>query len=102
LRALSRTEVRVVLNQLFIIANSSLLLLLILSRNYLSTDGIHKHHPKSHNSFNNFINSFETINNTKVIAQIGGTAILPCIVEVSSPATVNWIRRKDFQLLTGI
>lgn len=42
------------------------------------------------------------MNHTKVIAQIGGTAILPCIVEVSSPATVNWIRRKDFHLLTGI
>jgi hypothetical protein len=46
-------------------------------------------------------NSFETTNNTHVTAQIGGTAVLPCIVDASSPATVTWIRRSDYQLLTG-
>lgn len=58
-----------------------------------------KHH-KSHNSFGVY-NAFETLNNTKVTAQIGGTAVLPCIVEASSPATVTWIRRSDYRLLTG-
>ncbi|XP_053960955.1 uncharacterized protein LOC128865060 [Anastrepha ludens] len=43
---------------------------------------------------------FTTKNNTRVIAQKGGLAVLPCVVKLSSPATVSWIRRKDFQLLT--
>lgn len=43
---------------------------------------------------------FSTKNNTRVIAQKGGLAILPCVVKLNSPATVSWIRRKDFQLLT--
>lgn len=47
-------------------------------------------------------NNFETMNNSHVTAQIGGTAILPCIVDSSSPATVTWIRRSDYQLLTGL
>jgi hypothetical protein len=41
------------------------------------------------------------MNNTKITAQIGGTAVLPCIVEASSLATVTWIRRADYSLLTG-
>ncbi|EDW80055.2 uncharacterized protein Dwil_GK19156 [Drosophila willistoni] len=45
-------------------------------------------------------NQFNTKNNTRVIAQKGGLAILPCVVKINSPATVSWIRRKDFQLLT--
>ena len=85
----------------------------------LSKDGGKHHHNnsnnnhhKSHNlltspvSYNNdatmfLSNNFETMNNTHVTAQIGGTAILPCIVDSSSPATVTWIRRSDYQLLTG-
>lgn len=64
-------------------------------------DGGGKHqHQRTLNSFYTF-NSFETINNTKITAQIGGTAVLPCIVEASSPATVTWIRRSDYRLLTG-
>lgn len=43
---------------------------------------------------------FRQKNNTRVIAQKGGLAILPCVVKLNSPATVSWIRRKDFQLLT--
>ncbi|KAH8287834.1 hypothetical protein KR018_001856 [Drosophila ironensis] len=55
----------------------------------------------SQNHFGNSIQSqFNTKNNTRVIAQKGGLAILPCVVKVNSPATVSWIRRKDFQLLT--
>ena len=90
---------------------------------YNLIDGLkHQHnnnnnHHKSHNlltspeSYNNDAiggavllfsnNNFETMNNTHVTAQIGGTAILPCIVDSSSPATVTWIRRSDYQLLTG-
>lgn len=64
-------------------------------------DGSGKHHhQRALNSFYAF-NSFETINNTKITAQIGGTAVLPCTVEASSPATVTWIRRSDYRLLTG-
>jgi hypothetical protein len=79
----------------------------------------HQHHNHLHHSHNSSltssssspsssdaaieftINNFETMNNTHVTAQIGGTAILPCIVDASSPATVTWIRRSDYQLLTG-
>ncbi|EDW13569.2 uncharacterized protein LOC6578211 isoform X4 [Drosophila mojavensis] len=55
----------------------------------------------SQNHFGSTVPSqFITKNNTRVIAQKGGLAILPCVVKVNSPATVSWIRRKDFQLLT--
>uniref|UniRef100_A0A182VTI2 Ig-like domain-containing protein n=1 Tax=Anopheles minimus TaxID=112268 RepID=A0A182VTI2_9DIPT len=43
---------------------------------------------------------FATQNNTKVTAQRGGTALLPCTVISQSSALVSWIRRQDFQLLT--
>ncbi|XP_035795874.1 uncharacterized protein LOC118468784 [Anopheles albimanus] len=43
---------------------------------------------------------FTTANNTKVTAQRGGTALLPCSVISQTVATVSWIRRQDFQLLT--
>ncbi|XP_058064602.1 muscle, skeletal receptor tyrosine protein kinase-like, partial [Anopheles bellator] len=43
---------------------------------------------------------FATKNNTKVTAQRGGTALLPCTVLSQPAATVSWIRRQDFQLLT--
>lgn len=71
-------------------------------QNVKCADGGGKHHHQQpQNSFYAF-NSFETMNNTKITAQIGGTAILPCIVEASSPATVTWIRRSDYRLLTGL
>ncbi|KAG5674381.1 hypothetical protein PVAND_004355 [Polypedilum vanderplanki] len=77
----------------------------------------HNHHNNSsrnseymhHNSFTSSaptpfdfsgVNNFETMNNTNVTAQQSGTAILPCIVDSNSPATVTWIRRSDYQLLT--
>lgn len=41
-----------------------------------------------------------TKNNSKVIAQTGGRALLPCEVKLTPPATVSWIRLEDFQLLT--
>ncbi|XP_055635715.1 uncharacterized protein LOC129775254 isoform X2 [Toxorhynchites rutilus septentrionalis] len=43
---------------------------------------------------------FATRNNTKVTAQKGGTALLPCTVLTQTAALVSWIRRRDFQLLT--
>ncbi|XP_049536158.1 uncharacterized protein LOC125951387 [Anopheles darlingi] len=43
---------------------------------------------------------FTTANNTKVTAQRGGTALLPCSIISQTLATVSWIRRQDFQLLT--
>lgn len=62
----------------------------------------HQHHHKSsHNAFR-FFTSFETHNNTKITAQVGGTATLPCVVDDTTPATVTWIRKSDYQLLTGL
>ncbi|XP_029729402.2 uncharacterized protein LOC109419083 [Aedes albopictus] len=43
---------------------------------------------------------FATRNNTKVTAQKGGTALLPCTVLTQTSALVSWVRRRDFQLLT--
>ncbi|CAO1402955.1 unnamed protein product [Diamesa serratosioi] len=45
-----------------------------------------------------FINNFETNNNSQIIAQIGGKAILPCVINYKTPATISWI--KDHHLLT--
>lgn len=53
----------------------------------------------SNNYFGSF-NNFYTRNNSKIIAQIGGMAVLPCTVKLTSPVTVSWIRKKDYQLLT--
>ncbi|CRK93886.1 CLUMA_CG007413, isoform A [Clunio marinus] len=79
----------------------SLLLIIFFTMSFVGVkpyrDG-EKHH-KHHNSLSDN-NSFETMNNTRVIAQIGGSAILPCVVDASSPATVTWIRRRDYRLLT--
>ncbi|KRG03877.1 uncharacterized protein Dmoj_GI18281, isoform D [Drosophila mojavensis] len=44
----------------------------------------------SQNHFGSTVPSqFITKNNTRVIAQKGGLAILPCVVKVNSPATKN-------------
>ncbi|XP_055619366.1 Fc receptor-like protein 2 [Toxorhynchites rutilus septentrionalis] len=43
---------------------------------------------------------FITKNNSRVVSQRGGLAVLPCSVTMSTPATVSWFRRKDYQLLT--
>lgn len=46
----------------------------------------------SQNHFGNTLQSqFNTKNNTRVIAQKGGLAILPCVVKVNSPATVRYM-----------
>lgn len=45
-----------------------------------------------------FINNFETNNNSQIFAQIGGKAILPCVINYKTPATISWI--KDHHLLT--
>ena len=42
-----------------------------------------------------------SLNNTKVLTQIGGTTVLPCKVEISSEATITWIRKRDYSILTG-
>ncbi|XP_073824794.1 defective proboscis extension response 19 [Musca autumnalis] len=52
------------------------------------------------NLFTNGRSQFITKNNSRVVVQKGGLAILPCVVKLNSAATVSWIRRKDFQLLT--
>ncbi|KAL9926607.1 uncharacterized protein LOC119633678 [Glossina fuscipes] len=52
------------------------------------------------NLFSNGRSQFATKNNSRIIAQKGGLAVLPCVVKLNSPATVSWIRRRDFQLLT--
>ncbi|KAH8408152.1 hypothetical protein KR222_000930 [Zaprionus bogoriensis] len=73
------------------------LFLLLITSSYSNVGKI----TSSQNHFGNSLQSqFNTKNNTRVIAQKGGLAILPCVVKVNSPATVSWIRRKDFQLLT--
>ncbi|KAG5891200.1 hypothetical protein JTB14_012685 [Gonioctena quinquepunctata] len=38
---------------------------------------------------------FLTENSTTVVAQIGGTAKLPCVVRKSNNGVVSWIRKKD-------
>ncbi|KAG4065331.1 hypothetical protein HA402_012773, partial [Bradysia odoriphaga] len=43
---------------------------------------------------------FTTRNNTRIIVQRNGLAVLPCQVKWNPSATVSWIRRRDFQLLT--
>ncbi|XP_055538664.1 uncharacterized protein LOC129726079 [Wyeomyia smithii] len=43
---------------------------------------------------------FITKNNSRVVSQRGGLAVLPCSVTMSTPATVSWFRRKDYLLLT--
>ncbi|XP_050519925.1 myotilin-like isoform X2 [Daktulosphaira vitifoliae] len=43
---------------------------------------------------------FMTENGTIVTSQIGGTAILPCATTKSGIATVSWIRRIDYTILT--
>ncbi|CRL03710.1 CLUMA_CG016544, isoform A [Clunio marinus] len=43
---------------------------------------------------------FGTDNNTKVTAQIGTTAHLPCTIHNIGEGVVSWIRRKDYHLLT--
>lgn len=43
---------------------------------------------------------FATENCTIVVAQIGGTATLPCVVRKFNTGVVSWIRKLDYQLLT--
>ncbi|XP_044735150.1 matrix-remodeling-associated protein 5-like [Chrysoperla carnea] len=43
---------------------------------------------------------FATENSTSVMAQVGGTATLPCVVRKFSSGVVSWIRREDYHLLT--
>ncbi|KAJ2937808.1 hypothetical protein O0L34_g18590 [Tuta absoluta] len=43
---------------------------------------------------------FGTENNTVVTAQIGSTALLPCVIRNIGDGIVSWIRRKDYHLLT--
>ncbi|XP_057660786.1 uncharacterized protein LOC130896607 [Diorhabda carinulata] len=43
---------------------------------------------------------FVTDNCTVVVAQIGGTATLPCTVRKFNNGVVSWIRKRDYHLLT--
>ncbi|XP_075215288.1 uncharacterized protein LOC142321180 [Lycorma delicatula] len=43
---------------------------------------------------------FATENSTLITAQIGSTALLPCLVHNIGDGVVSWIRRKDYHLLT--
>ncbi|EFA07139.2 hypothetical protein TcasGA2_TC010130 [Tribolium castaneum] len=43
---------------------------------------------------------FATENCTVVVAQIGGTATLPCVVRKFNNGVVSWIRKRDYHLLT--
>ncbi|XP_019870462.1 lachesin [Aethina tumida] len=43
---------------------------------------------------------FATENCTVVVAQMGGTATLPCVVRKFSNGVVSWIRKRDYHLLT--
>ncbi|CAH0552216.1 unnamed protein product [Brassicogethes aeneus] len=43
---------------------------------------------------------FVTENCTVVLAQIGGTATLPCVVRKFNSGVVSWIRKQDYHLLT--
>ncbi|XP_065169072.1 hemicentin-2-like [Atheta coriaria] len=45
-------------------------------------------------------NVFATDNCTVVVAQIGGTATLPCVVRKFNTGVVSWIRKHDYHLLT--
>ncbi|VVC33317.1 Hypothetical protein CINCED_3A001473 [Cinara cedri] len=52
------------------------------------------------NELGNPENMFVTENGTVVTSQIGGTAILPCATAKLGTATVSWIRRIDYTILT--
>lgn len=45
---------------------------------------------------------FTTRNNTKIVVQIGGLAILPCTVKINSPATVCNSYLKSFQFINNL
>lgn len=49
---------------------------------------------------NNRMTVFATENCTVVVAQIGSTAALPCVVRKFNNGVVSWIRKKDYHLLT--
>ncbi|XP_017784008.1 PREDICTED: lachesin-like [Nicrophorus vespilloides] len=46
------------------------------------------------------VSVFATENCTVVMAQLGGTAILPCVVRKFNTGVVSWIRKRDYHLLT--
>ncbi|XP_046398782.1 uncharacterized protein LOC124165419 isoform X2 [Ischnura elegans] len=43
---------------------------------------------------------FATGNSTRVTAQLGSTALVPCVVRNIGDGMVSWIRRRDYHLLT--
>ncbi|XP_055688448.1 neuronal growth regulator 1-like [Lutzomyia longipalpis] len=59
-----------------------------------------EHRAAHRNAVANGESQFLTKNQTRIVSQKGGLAVLPCSVALSAPATVSWFRRKDFQLLT--
>ncbi|XP_050094743.1 uncharacterized protein LOC126577283 [Anopheles aquasalis] len=77
-----------------------------LDNHHLSNNGRHRRKDSNEakaahrNSLGPLQSQFITKNNTRVISQRGGLAVLPCSVTMTTPATVSWFRRKDYQLLT--
>lgn len=67
------------------------------------TDTIEKNRQKLNNKddhFNRF-NNFKTLNNSKVVTQVGSSAVLPCSLFNPSSDVIAWIRKTDYKLLTG-
>ncbi|KAK4885609.1 hypothetical protein RN001_001880 [Aquatica leii] len=52
------------------------------------------------NTQNSRLGIFATDNSTIVVAQIGGTATLPCVVRKFNTGVISWIRKDDHKLLT--
>ncbi|XP_052897826.1 titin-like [Anopheles moucheti] len=77
-----------------------------LDNHHLQSNGRHRRKDSNEakaahrNSLGPLQSQFITKNNTRVISQRGGLAVLPCSVTMTTPATVSWFRRKDYQLLT--
>ncbi|XP_053675372.1 titin-like [Anopheles nili] len=77
-----------------------------LDNHHLQNNGRHRRKDSNEakaahrNSLGPLQSQFITKNNTRVISQRGGLAVLPCSVTMTTPATVSWFRRKDYQLLT--
>ncbi|XP_053687247.1 uncharacterized protein LOC128736783 [Sabethes cyaneus] len=69
-------------------------------RQLLESSEAKSSHRNTLSSSHHHESQFITKNNSRVVSQRGGLAVLPCSVTMSTPATVSWFRRKDYQLLT--
>uniref|UniRef100_A0A0C9RYT4 Lsamp_0 protein n=1 Tax=Fopius arisanus TaxID=64838 RepID=A0A0C9RYT4_9HYME len=72
---------------------------------YVEAEMIHQSRSGVNNAVNNPdfstikapVMNFGTDNSTRILAQSGSTALLPCIVHSIGEGTVTWIRRKSIQ-----